>query len=174
MTSKREREREKERKPWFYTVCRVSVSTSVVQYMSAVIPNDVSRDVGTHHLSMPTIYMIFFYYNWKNRFILTGKELKKVLSSFRLISNSKFDSRWLNSFWDKYIYIYSFLLFNNDDNRSIVRKIIDDRLLLYKGNYTRLIESHIYTWTLFDIVCSFVCNNLRIKFCFFFFSSLFD
>lgn len=38
------------------------------------------------------------------------------------------------------------------------REIIDDRLALHKGNYTRLIESRIYVWiwTLFDMLC----NNL--------------
>lgn len=68
----------------------------------------------------------------------------------------------------------SFLLFNDDDdNRSMVRKIIDDRLLLYKGNYTRLIESHIDVYEhCLTSLCSFVCNNLEDQVLFS--SSLFD
>ncbi len=76
--------------------------------------------------------------------LLQLKTIDRFLSSFQLTSNLNFLLPMIELIL-RQIYIFnSFLLFNDDDNRSMVRKIIDDRLLLYKGNYTRLIESHIY------------------------------
>ncbi len=77
--------------------------------------------------------------------LLQLKTIDRFLSLFQLTSNLNFLLPMIELIL-RQIYIFnSFLLFNDDDNRSMVRKIIDDRLLLYKGNYTRLIESHIYT-----------------------------